>query len=351
MLKKLLFTLAIATLPLSIQAETLRLLNWEAFLSDEVKKQWEDESQNQLEIIHFDSDEKRDSILLNSKHHNIDIAVVDEVIAQRFGGEGRLIKIDEDKLPNLKNIGSFWRDRCSNYAVPYLWGTLGIIYRSDKVTTAPNSWKDIMEPTDELKGHIGMLHDYTDMLAPALFLDGQDFNTEDPTVLKQAFQRLKAQAPDVLTYEYPITFLQSSPKKDELYMAVAYGGDQYAMNELAGQEGLWKYVVPREGSILWVDCLAITSNSEHQDIALSFLNFLNRPQQAAQNAEELYVATPNEAALALLSEEFKTDSEIFPNVEIMKKSGLYKILSNENIQLRLRITNAVTNIYESQQSR
>lgn len=338
-------------LPFSLHAETLRLLNWEAYLSNEVTEKWKTKTGHSIEEIHFDNDEKRDSILLNSKHHNIDIAVVDEIVAKRFGQDGRLVKLDENKLPNLKNIGPFWRERCSQYAVPYFWGTLGIIYRSDVVTEAPTSWKDILEPAPKLKGHIGMLNDYTDMLAPALFLNGHDLNTANTRELKQAFKTLKDQVSDVLTYEYPITFLQNSPQKNDLHMAVAYGGDQYTINEMLGQEGLWKYAVPEEGTVLWVDCLAITSGSQHKEEALNFINHLNEPKIAAKNSTALFFATPNEPAMSYLPNDFKNNKAIFPNVEILKKSGLYKLLSNENVKQRLRITNAITNIYESKQAR
>ncbi len=335
-------------LPCQLYAEPLKFLNWEAYLSETVQQQWEKQSSNSIEIIHFDNDAKRDEILLNSKHHNIDLAIVDELVAERFGEEGMLIRLTEDNVPSLKHMGTFWRERCGNYAVPYFWGTLGIVYRADKVTTPPSSWNDLLTPSEQLKGHIGMMDDHTDMLAPVLFLNQQELNTEDPDALKQAFETLQAQIPHVLTYEYIVTFLQSSPNADDLHMALAYGGDQYAVNELQNNQSLWKYIIPAEGTVLWVDCLAITASSKQQQKALDFINYLSTPAISAQNAEDLYYATPNDDAMKLLSEEFRNDSEIFPEHELLRKSGLYEVLSNDNIRQRLRITNAIINIHESQ---
>ncbi|EAR62282.1 polyamine ABC transporter substrate-binding protein [Neptuniibacter caesariensis] len=338
-------------LSLPLNAETVRVLNWEAYLSENVQKKWEKESSSNLEVIYFDNDQQRDSILLESKHHNIDIAIVDEVIAERFGKEGRLLKLTEQNVPNINNNEPFWRERCSNYAIPYLWGTLGIIYRSDIIKQPPQSWREILEPSDELKGHIAMLDDYTDMIAPALFLDGFDLNTENPSELKQAFNRLKAQTEHVLTYEYPISFVQTSPKKDDLYMAVAYGGDQFTLNEIVGEEGLWKYAVPKEGTVLWVDCLAVTSTSTQQEKALELINYLSTPKVAAQNATDLFYATPNIPALEELNPEFRNNPNVFPEHEILKKSGLYEVLSNSNIKQRIRISSAIINLHESKQAR
>lgn len=338
-------------LPIQLNADTLRLLNWDAYLAPQVEKQWEKITGHSIEIIKFDSDENRDALLLEAQRNNIDIAVVDEIIAERFGKDGRFVQLTEKNLPGSKHMGPFWRERCGKHAVPYLWGTLGIIYRSDKVKTPPTSWKAILEPADEMKGHIGMMNDHTDLLAPALFLKGESLNTNNTDVLKSVFTTLKKQTDYVLTYEYPVTFLESSPKANELYMAVAYGGDQVAINEKIGQKGLWKYATPEEGTVLWVDCLAISAHSENKKLALDFLEYLNQPEIAAFNAEKLHYATPNTAALPYLTNAFKNDSEVFPAKEIQEKSDLYEKLSNENIKQRLRITNAIVNIHESKQTR
>jgi spermidine/putrescine transport system substrate-binding protein len=131
-------------------------------------------------------------------------------------------------------------------------------------------------------------------------------------------------------------------------MAMGYGGDQYILNDSVGEEGLWKYVVPKEGTVLWVDCLAVPSNSKNTKAALNFLNYLSEPQISAIHAEELYYATPNEAAMELVSEEYKNDTEIFPDKNILEQSDLYEEMTNSNIEKRLRITNAIKNIHESQ---
>ncbi|MGB0203474.1 MAG: ABC transporter substrate-binding protein [Neptuniibacter sp.] len=344
----LLSLLATSVLASPVYSETLRLLNWEEYLSPALEQQWENNTGNQIESVFFDNDQKRDEILLNADHHIIDIAVVDEIVAERFGQDGRLLELNEELVPNLKHMGKFWRERCSKYAVPYFWGTLGIVYRSDKVKTPPDSWKNILEPEPELKGHIGMMDDYTDLLAPAIFMNGHKLNTEDPEELKQAFETLKKQTSKVLTYEYVYTYVTSNPKADELHMAMGYGGDQYILNDSVGLEGLWKYVVPKEGTVLWVDCLAVPSNSKNTKAALNFLNYLSEPQISAIHAEELYYATPNEAAMQLVSEEYKNDTEIFPDKNILEQSDLYEEMTNSNIEKRLRITNAIKNIHESQ---
>ncbi|MEH6446157.1 MAG: spermidine/putrescine ABC transporter substrate-binding protein [Oceanospirillaceae bacterium] len=333
-----------------VHADTLRFLNWEDYLSNEVEQLWQQQGHN-IDTILFDNDQERDAILIRAKKSRIDVAVIDESIGKLFGEQGKLLELNETNIPTLAHIAPFWRKRCGKYSVPYLWGTMGIAYRSDVISNPPVSWKAILEPSNQLKNHISMMDDYTDMLAPALFMQGFSLNTESKYELKQAFSTLKKQAPDVLTYDYPITFLTNNVKADQLYMAQVYGGDQITMNEKSGVAGLWKYVVPKEGTILWVDCLAISSDSENKALALQFINFLNQPEIAAKNSEQLFNATPNHSAKALLPKDFRHNRAIFPDDEIMQRSQLYQELSNENIKLRLRITNSIVNIYESSEAR
>lgn len=350
---KFVFTFTVFVLSFSVsvaQADTLRVLNWENYLSKNSQSQWLKKGHN-IETVLFDNDQKRDAILINNRKSMIDVAVVDETIGQSFGHQGRLLELNTQNVPSLTLIDPFWRKRCGKYAVPYLWGTMGIAYRTDKIAVAPKSWLDLLQPVDSLKGHIGMMDDYTDMLAPALFVKNYSINTEDEAQLKQAFNVLKQQAPDILTYDYPISFLSNAVNADQLYMAQIYSGDHLTMNEKVESGGLWEYVVPKEGTLLWVDCLAIPSDSRNPTLALQFINFLNQPKVAAQNAEAIYLATPNIAAKAFLSDEFKNDKAVYPDEDVVRRSQLYKVLTPENIKLRLRITNAIVNIYESSKTR
>lgn len=336
-------------LSVDVNAETLRILNWEDYLHPKVIEIWKQETGIDIEEIYFDSDEDRDEILNNASSGNIDIAVVDEAVSELFGENGKIENLNQQDAPNLKYIDPFWQKACGQYTIPYMWGTLGIGYRSDKVTVAPQSWNDLLQPGEPLKGHIGMLDDYRDMLAPALFVLGYSLNTNNENQLKQAFEYLSKQAPSVLTYQYAITLANNQDKDmEQLYMTMMYGGDQNVINDTLETPGLWKYSVPKEGTILWVDCLAVIKDSPKKNQALKFVDFLNRPDIAAMNAESLGFATPNTAAIQHMTPDYQSDQSIFPSREILNRSQQYKILENDNIILRKRITSAIRKIHESQ---
>lgn len=338
--------IAIAVVEPVFAAEPLRVLNWEEYLSPVVIDLWESETGIKIEQIYFDNDDDRDRMLSNYKDHSIDLAMIDETSSELFGSAGKLIAVSEKEAPMVNHIESFWRDRCSRFATPYMWGTLGLAYRVDKISTPPSSWSEILQPSDRLKGHISMMDDHVDLLAPSLLVQGLSINSSDPQALKSAFDELSQQAPSVLTYEYPITYLGHGEHPEELYMGMVYSGDQYVLNEISGTT-LWRYVVPKEGTVLWVDCLAVMEGSHNREAAIEFINFLNRPDIAAINSEAIYIATPNGAALELLSDEFKNDPVVFGGLKDRSKMQFYTPLEVEMILLRKRIVSSVKLIHDT----
>lgn len=325
-------------------AAPLKFLNWEDYLAPQVIELWQKQSGHLIEQLYIDDDEKRDMVLVNAKSQGIDLAVVDEISAKALGRKGELL--DLSSLNSRKHIAPTWLRRCGTHAVPYFWGTIGIAYRSDKIPR-PSSWRDLLEPKETLKGHISMLSDYQDTLSPALILLGHSANTGEREALSQAYQLLVAQADSILTYEYPITFLQYSPRASELHMALVYSGDEYTMNELAKSGELWRYTIPEEGTAVWVDCLAVSAHSKHADAALAFIDFVLQPQVAALNAKELGVATPNQSALSLLPQEITEDSNLYPKASMLQKSHFYEELDQKNLLLRQRITSALERNHDS----
>lgn len=344
---KLVVTLMLTCLCNLALAETLTILNWEDYLSEKTISTWEKRSGHKINQIYFDNDEDRDNVLVNHKDQIIDLAVIDEVASRIFGQKGALYPLSSyTNTPNLSGVDSTFQKSCGKHSTPYLWGTLGIAYRKDKILIPPASWDFILKPDDDLKGHIGLMDDFTDTLAPALIRMNFSINTDSRSELKKAFNQIKKILPDILTFEYSITFLDADKQRDELYVALAYSGDQYSLNDKTGQE-VWDFTTVNEGTIFWVDCLALMSDSPRKSIALDFLNYLYSVTIAAENSELVQVASPIKAARALQSKEFLADKAVYPPDHVMAKSQQYQVLSPENILLRNRITSSLIKMHES----
>ncbi len=333
--------------PLSMAApQHLTLLTWEDYLSPEVIERWHARTGVGIEQIYFDTGDKRDEILARPDH-DIDLVLTEGVSSARFGARGMLDPISEMNLPNLGHIGPSWRAQCGAYSVPYLWGTMGIAYRTDRIAVAPDSWADLLRPTLATP-HVIMIEDHEDILAGPLIYLGHSINTTDHGALKTAFEMLQAQAPAVLTYEYAITSLKAQRYLEHADMALAFSGDQHALNEVDGVVGQpWHYVVPKEGTLLWTDCFSVPSRTPNKELAYRFLAFLGEPEIAALNAEALGVATPNDAALPLLSESVREDPSIYPAASVLQRSQIYEARPLESTQIRRRIISALINAHDA----
>lgn len=328
-------------------AQTLTLLNWEEYLSEAVIQRWQDETGVGIQQIYFDSGDKRDEILAKPDHQ-IDIALTELISSDRFGQRGLLDPISDTPLPNLSNVSQRWRNSCGRYSMPYLWGTLGIAYRADRLAEAPQSWAELLQPTEREKPHIIMMEDHEDILAAPLLFQRRSINTSNNDELKAAFELLRAQASAVLTYEYAITSLGRRRYLDQADMALAYSGDQQVLNQTEGIEGEpWRYVVPQEGTLLWVDCLSIPASTPNKDLAYRFLNFISDPEIAALNATELGVATPNAAARALLPDAIRQDVTIYPPEDVLERSQTFETRPPQATQTRRRIISALINAHDA----
>jgi spermidine/putrescine transport system substrate-binding protein len=350
MLIALLPILLLATLCSSaLQAQSLNILTWEAYISDETVAQWESHSGASVSQRYFDQEEVRNTILLAGGDTSIDLVMLDRFTAQIFGERDTLLPVSSyGNVPNLEHIDSALRGQCSDYGSPYAWGTMGIIYRTDIMTQAPDSWSDLLNPQDAQRGHIGLLESYVDTLAPALFMRNASPTTSDAELLRTAFEDMQNLLPAVLTFDYATSFIAQSPRAADLHLALAYSGDQYLLNEVSGSS-VWEYVIPQEGSLIWVDCIAVLATSQQQSLALDFINFINTPAIAAANSEAINIASPNAAAVSLQSAAFRNNPLIYPPLNSQQNLHHYPPEINiDEILLRDRIIRTLVNLHESQ---
>lgn len=319
-----------------VRAETLNLLIWESYIDESVLRDFTAETGIQVRQSYFDSSDARDEVL-GDPGNNVDVALAGENGAKLFGGKGYFLPLTTANVPSLVNYESDWVRRCGSYALPYLYGTMGILYRSDRIPAPPTSWKDLLSPQDSLKGHVVMHRDHHEAFVPALVLAGRSINSNDTNDLQAAFELMKGQSPHVLTYDYVITSIQHPDIGPRTYIALGYSGDQHVLNEKAGTDDLWRYVVPKEGTLFWLDCLAVNARSERKDLALRFLDFIGRPENAARVAVSLKMPSPNKGARAFIPAAMLTDAEIYPPEDILARSQPQYELSVQSVQARRRI--------------
>lgn len=347
---KQLITAAMLCLSPYAWTDTLTIYNWEDYLSPAVVQAWEQQTGHTIKQVYYDSDETRDEVMGLDSGQTFDIVLFDNYSVQLFGKNDRLVAVSPTQLPSLKYIAPDRQESCGNFGLPYVWGTLGIVYNKQKVQPPPASWADLLMPDKAHHGHIVMLEDSVDTLLPALLYQGHSLNSEDQQELQEAFKLLQSQSGKVLKYGYHLAFAEESGVSDTLHMALGYSGDQYSLNDAQGRDD-WDYVIPREGTVIWVDCMAVMAKSANKALAFSFLEFINQPERAALTSEDLGVATANQAAIAYLPKLLVQDKTVYPDAKTLANSHYYRILSDENMTLRSRIVAAIIKQHDSEQAR
>lgn len=336
MLKKLICVICFlfSTQLLAADEAPLRLFIWENYFPAELLTEFKDKHGVKVEQIYYETDELKDETLINTKGgQGLDLIVGSRASFKEYAKHGWLLKYQNDDLKNLSHIDERWmpQDALSNYSLPYLWGTVGIAYRKDKVAKPIETWSDLFQPEQSLNQKIMMIEDSRDTIGLALKSLGFSINSTDKNELKAAKKLLLAQKPFVKTYSYPELDETSSIVTGGTWATMIYNGDAILLKEF--NENI-EFVVPKEGTNLWVDDIAVLRHSNNQDAALKFIDFINEPMNAAKIAQYLYYATPNKSAKKHLEPDFIADNRIYPSEEIMTKSEFFKELSPKQLKKR-----------------
>jgi spermidine/putrescine transport system substrate-binding protein len=309
------------------EGNKLVILNWSEYLDPEVIADFEKETGATVTEIYYETDEMRNDMLVQSNGAGYDLVVSNGTNVGKYAKRGWLTPVTEVNIPNLKLVDGRWRNAfpaTAEYAVPFMWGTLGIAYRSDKVKSPVTSWLDLFEPADELRGKIVMIKDSRDLVGMALKAVGASVNTMNKEELNAAKDLLLKQKPFVLDYSYVSLSEDATLVTGEAWMAMVYNGDALMLQE---HEPAIAFVQPKEGGNLWCDYFLVMKSSKRKALAYRFLEYIHRPEIMARLAQFAYYATTNSAAEKLLPAEFLADPIIYPNKEVLEKSETYDVLA------------------------
>jgi spermidine/putrescine transport system substrate-binding protein len=241
-----------------------------------------------------------------------DVLFVSSPFAEALNKLQLLSPIDHGKIPNMANLyaeaGQLKHDPGNTFSVPYAWGTTGLCYRSDLVKAEPTSWNDLLTPSDDLKGKITMLATDRWLMAAAFLADGLSVNTDDQASLDKVRDQLVATKKDLLAYD-DTTFYSKLVSGEATLVHAWDGWCNYGIAENAAI----KYVVPKEGSDLWVDTMVITKASKNPDAAAKFIDFVLKADSGKWVVENIMYKTPNKAGMEAIDQSMLTT---YPNMAI-----------------------------------
>lgn len=324
----------------SLLADTVKVFIWDEYISEDTIAAFKEKTGHTVKLYYYDDEVARDAILMSGRALNYDLILVDNSTSQKFSTEKVFTSLKLAKIPNRQHIGEKWRQACSDAALPYAKGTMGIAYRSSVAITPITSWHHLLNPAAEHVGKTTMLKDDIDTIAIALMAMGKDPFSKDKADLKAAYDLLLAQKPKLLSYQYAVSYAIEQSTKSTLSLAAVYAGDIFQLKEKTGQQD-WVYITPKEGTLFWVDCFVAPANKAISEASLQFLDFISEPTIAIKNAETIWVSTTNDSAMKLGSSEYLTDTELNATEDVIENSYFYKVLPTEAVVFRNRIISSL----------
>ena len=316
-------------------ANQLYVYNWGEYIDESVIEEFEEETGIEVVYDLFETNEEMYPVI-EAGAVRYDVVCPSDYMIQKMAENGLLAEINFDNIPNLEQIDPIYLERSKSfdpenkYSVPYTWGTVGILYNTERIkelgVPAPTKWSDLWD--ERYRGEILMQDSVRDAFMVALKMLGYSMNSTDPEELAQARDLLIRQKP--LVQAYVVDQVRDKMIGGEAAVGVIYSGEMlYIQEESAGADFTLEYVVPEEGTNIWIDSWVIPANARNKENAEKWINFLCRPDIAKKNFDYITYSTPNKGAYEMLDDELKNNQALFPDVNQMANSEVFQYLGDE----------------------
>ncbi len=309
----------------SDDSNKLYVYNWGEYIEPEVLTLFEEETG--IEVI-YDEFETNESMYskISSGAALYDLVCPSDYMISKMISEDLLRPINWDSIPNKEHIGEeYWEqakgfDSELKYSIPYTWGTVGILYNTTLVDEPIDEWADLWD--ERYRDEILMQDSVRDAFLVPLMMMGYSANSTNQEELKEAAKALMEQKD--LVQAYVVDQVRDKMISGEAAIGVIYSGEAiFTQSENPDLE----YVIPKEGTNLWMDSWVIPKNAAHPENAEKFLDFLCRPDIALMNFDYITYSIPNTTAREMIEDEEIRNSEIaFPtlsdyNLEVYQYLG------------------------------
>ncbi len=305
---------------------TINVFNWGEYIGEQTIEDFENAYPNiKVNYENFTTNEDM-YVKIKTGGSAYDVAIPSDYMIKRMRDEGLLNKINMSNIPNFKYIDDRFKslsyDPDNEYSVPYMWGTVGILYNKTMVSDTVDSWNILWN--DKYKKQILMSDSERDAIGITLKMMGFSMNTKDVSQLEQAKEKLMEQKPLVMAYV--VDEVRDMMIGESAALAVVWSGEAYyCMSE---NENL-SYVIPKEGTNYWFDSMVIPSTSKHQKEAEIFINYMCETDVAFNNADYIGYATPHIEVMKMLDPELISDRSAYPLQEDLDNYEIFEYPGDE----------------------
>ena len=316
-------------------AGELYVYNWGEYIDESVIDEFEEETGIKVVYDLYETNEEMYPVI-EAGGVNYDVICPSDYMIQKMIENDLLAELNFDNIPNISEIDPEFMERSkafdpeNKYSVPYTWGTVGILYNTSMVAPedVPTKWADLWD--EKFKGEILMQDSVRDAFMVALKSLGYSMNTKSESELQEAKGLLIQQKP--LVQAYVVDQVRDKMIGGEAAIGVIYSGEMlYIQDEVAslGLDYDLEYVLPEEGTNVWIDSWVIPKNAKNKENAEKWIDFLCRPDIAKMNFEYITYATPNKGAFDLLDEEIQNDKAVFPDIDSLKNCEVFQYLGDD----------------------
>ncbi|QTG88428.1 extracellular solute-binding protein [Vibrio furnissii] len=300
--------------------QQLYFYNWSEYIPNEVLEDFTKETGIKVIYSTYESNESMYA-KLKTQGSGYDLVVPSTYFVSKMRKEGMLREIDKSKLSHFSDLDPNYLnkpfDPDNKYSIPYIWGATGIGINTDMLDkSSVKNWGDLWDAKWE--GQLMMMDDAREVFHIALSKLGYSPNTTDPKEIEAAYHELRKLMPNVLVFNSD--FPANPYLAGEVSLGMLWNGSAYmAREEGAPIEIIW----PEQGTIFWMDSIAIPAGAKNVEAAHKMIDFLLRPENAAKIALEIGYPTPVKTAYNLLPAEFANDPNVFPPQSVMD-SGVWQ---------------------------
>ena len=299
----------------------VNVYNWGEYIDDAIVEEFERQTGIKVNYSTFTSNETMYSVL-KTGGSSYDVIFPSDYMVSRLISEDMLEKIDFSNIPNYSLIGDEFKnldcDPNNEYSVPYMWGTVGLIYNTEMVDEEITSWGALFDP--KYAGDILMFDNSRDAMGIALKYLGYSQNTTDEAQLQEAYALLKEQKSIVQCYVMDQIF--DKLEGGEAAMGPYYAGDYLSMKE---NNPALAFVVPEEGSNMYTDFMCIPKGARNKENAEIFINFMCSTEASVANMDITGYTSPNTTAWEIYAEDL-TDEEynvMYPDTELLQRCDVF----------------------------
>jgi putrescine transport system substrate-binding protein len=338
-------------MPAQAEEKVLNLYSWADYVAPETLQRFEKETGIHVRYDTFDTSEVLETKLLTGGS-GYDVVVPSSSVLARGLAAGALKEIPHDGLKGYANLDPDMLEKLAavdpgnRYGVPYTWGTLGLGMNVEAVhqrlPNVPLNSLDLLfkpEYASKLKDcGIAILDSPQEVIGLALHYLGKDPYSIDKADLTAADALLRQLQPSVL---YVATGRQINDLANgSVCLALTYNGDASMAADQARKANKpfeVAYRIPREGTLVWQDNLAIPKDAPHPEAARAFIEFMLRPESVAALTNTLFFATANQAATPLVDEAVRSDPDIYPQAEVRERLYADRSMSLKDMRQRTRL--------------